>query len=449
LIKTAEEYMERCRKMSENINTSMDMMTSGLPGGQLRIALDDELTVLYASDSFYELIEMNESKQAKPVKSIFKTVYSADIIFYTQQIAAHKQKNSDNFMLFYRVLQKNGSLKWIMINGKKTDEVYQKQSKTYPVFSCVALDMSDHMAAFRRIEQELDYHRTIMELSRELFFEYLIAADTLTFTELFREVLGKESQIKDFSKRLEKTKVIHPEDLPGVLKVYKSIMGGKKQAILELRLKTKDGDIAWYICYASIIYDENKNPFKVVGKLTQVHTKQENRKEIPQEELDALTRVYTKESAETMITNSLRNQDPGDVSALFICEVRNYKGINEVVKIVEGENVLVAVSRILQGMFRTNDVIGRVGHGDFVIFINNIRSDRILYEKAETICREVDKLFSFDYNKNSVSISIGIALVKGPADYAEILANARSALVMAKKESKSSFEIFCPTPGRN
>ena len=208
--------------MSDNQKFEMNQMLNALPGGLLRIAFDDELTIIYATDTFYELIDIDSSKQAKLPKSIFKTVYSADIIFYTQQIAARKQKKDDQFLLFYRVLQKNGSLKWIMINGNKTEEVYQKQSKTYSIYFCMALDVSEHMTNYRRLEQELDYHRAILELSKELFFEYVIATDTLTFSELFREVFGKESEIKSFSKRLENTNLVHNADLPGVIKIYKS-----------------------------------------------------------------------------------------------------------------------------------------------------------------------------------------------------------------------------------
>ena len=103
--------------------------------------------------------------------------------------------------------------------------------------------------------------------------------------------------------------------------------------------------------------------------------------------------------------------------------------------------------RHFKGLFRRSDVIGRMGLGDFMIYMKDISSDRIAYDKAEYICREVDKLFSYDYNKNSVSISIGIALIKGSADYSGVYSNAKSALVMAKKDNKSSFEIFYPSLG--
>lgn len=432
--------------MSENQLTNIDQMMNSLAGGLLRIALDDELTIVHATDTFYKLIDIDNSKSAKIPKTIFKTVYSADVIFYTQQIAAQKQKNDDQLLLFYRVLQKNGSLKWIMINGNKSDEEYQKQNKTIPIYFCMALDVSDHMMSYRKLEQELDYHRTILELSRELFFEYVIATDTLSFSELFREIFGKESEMSGFSKKLEKNKLIHPADLPGVIKIYKSMMSGKKQARFEFRMTTKDGELARYVCYASIIYDQNKNPYKVVGKLSVICTNRgEDIKTAPKILLDSLTKVYTKDTAENMIEESLSIQVEEAISAIFMCEIRNYKGLNEVVRIVDGENILNSIAGILKRQFRGTDVIGRMGLGDFIIYMKDISSDKIVYEKAEYICREVNKLYSYDFNRNAVAINIGIAIVKGQVEYSLALANAKTALVMAKKDSTSSFEIFYPS----
>jgi diguanylate cyclase (GGDEF)-like protein len=419
-------------------------MLNALPGGYLRIALDDELTIMYANDTFYKLIEMNQSKLTKPLKSVFKSVYSADIIFYTQQLAAQKRKKDDQILLFYRVLQKNGSLKWILINGSKTDEEYQKQNKTYPIYFCMALDITEHMTNYREMEQELDYHRTILELSKELFFEYEIATDTLTFKELFREVFGKESEIKGFSKKLENTKLIYPADLPGIIKIYKSMMSGKKQARIELRMITKDGDIAWYVCYASIILDENKNPFRLVGKLSLINKKQEEKKVAPKLQLDSLTNVYTKDTAEHLIAESMSTQDDDSITAIFACEVRNYKGLNEIVKIVDGVNVLSSIGKILKVQFRSTDIIGRIGLGDFLVYMKSISSEKSAYERAEQICKEVNRLFSYDFNKRGVVISIGVALFRGQADFQREFANAKAALVMAKKDVTSSFEVFTP-----
>lgn len=431
--------------MSDIKRTNLDQILNALPGSHLRLALDDELTIVNATDTFYSLIDVDKNKSYKLPNSILKTVYSADIIYYTRQITAQKLRNDNQLLLFFRILQKNGSLKWIMINGNKTEDTYQKQNATVPIYFCMASEVSDHMTEYRKLEQEIDYHRTILELSKELFFEYSIAADILSFSALFREVFGKESEMVEFSKRLEKTKLIHSADLPAVVKTYRSMMSGKKQIRQEFRMITRDGATAWYVCYASIIFDENKNPFKVVGKLAVINTSKEDpKKNTPNIQRDSLTKVYTKDTAENMIVENMSTQDSDALSALFMCEVRNYKGVNGVAQLVDGENVLSFIGEVLKKVFRATDIIGRIGLGDFVVYMKDISSERNAYEKAEYICREVNRLYSYDFNKNRVFISIGVTLVKGKSDYSTSMTNAKAAQAMTKKENSSSFEVFYP-----
>lgn len=431
--------------MSDIKRTNLDQILNALPGSHLRLALDDELTIVNATDTFYSLIDVDKNKSSKLPNSILKTVYSADIIYYTRQITAQKLRNDNQLLLFFRILQKNGSLKWIMINGNKTEDTYQKQNATVPIYFCMASEVSDHMTEYRKLEQEIDYHRTILELSKELFFEYSIAADIFSFSALFREVFGKESEMVEFSKRLEKTKLIHSADLPAVVKTYRSMMSGKKQIRQEFRMITRDGATAWYVCYASIIFDENKNPFKVVGKLAVINTSKEDpKKNTPNIQRDSLTKVYTKDTAENMIVENMSTQDSDALSALFMCEVRNYKGVNGVAQLVDGENVLSSIGEILKKVFRATDIIGRIGLGDFVVYMKDISSERNAYEKAEYICREVNRLYSYDFNKNRVFISIGVTLVKGKSDYSTSMTNAKAAQAMTKKENSSSFEVFYP-----
>lgn len=109
------------------------------------------------------------------------------------------------------------------------------------------------------------------------------------------------------------------------------------------------------------------------------------------------------------------------------------------------ENVLTSIAGIFRKNFRSTDIIGRMGLGDFLVYMKGISSERNAYEKAEYICREVNKLYSYDFNKNGAILSIGVALFRGQADLQAEMANAKVALVMAKKDNTSSFEVFYPS----
>jgi hypothetical protein len=130
-------------------------------------------------------------------------------------------------------------------------------------------------------------------------------------------------KLSGFRKRLQNTKSIHPDELPAVISIFNSMMSGRKQVRFEVRLISKEGTPVWYICYASILFDENRNPHKVVGKLSvtnHVEDKSEEQAYIPQK--DVLTNVYTKESAEILISDAAK-QDTDSISALLLIDIRN------------------------------------------------------------------------------------------------------------------------------
>lgn len=433
--------------MDEMNKEQIEQLLQSAPGGLAKLAFDDMLTILYATDTFYSLIKSVSDKIITKVpQALLRIVYSADIIHVTQQLAAQKHRKDNMISVNFRTLQQDGSFKWVMLTGNKIDETYQSGNKTVPVYSCIAIDITYLMLDYKKLEQQNDYHRAITELSKDLFFEYDIASDTLAFSELFREVFGKDAVLPNFRKRLDKTKMVHSDELPAVVAIYNSMMSGRKLARFEVTLISKDGTPLGYICYASIIFDENRNPYKVVGKLAikNILSKEPDKPEyIPQR--DSLTEVCTKESAEFLINEAMEKQSADSMSALFLIDIKNYKDINEIRRSIQGENILKTVADLMKTQFRSTDVIGRVGLSEFVVYMKDILSDQAVYEKADQLCELVEGIYSYGHFKNGLGVNIGIALQKGAKDYQTLLANANTALVMAKKQPGNSFEAFSQT----
>jgi len=428
--------------MEENNQIHLDQILETVPGSVTKIAMDEMLTILYTTNSFNKVLLEEEVSDAPP--ALLKIIYSADIIYLTRQLAVQKSRKDNMINVNFRILQHNGSFKWVMISGKRTEEMFQSGLKSVPVYNCIAMDVTDHMVKFKKLEQTVEYQRTITELSKELYFEYEIAKDTLTFTELFREIFDKEAELPGFRKRLESTKIIHPDELPAIINIFKSMMSGRKQVRFELRMIPKDGIPVWYICYASIIFDENKNPYKVIGKLAAINSSKMDETDDLKPILvqDALTGVCNRASAEAMISTTVAKQDADSLSALALIEVRNYRGINETRKAIDGENILVSVGKLLKDYCRTTDVIGRMGLSEFIVYLKDISSDVNAYDMAERFCRSIEELFSYEHAKNTISVSIGITLHKGPKEFQNLIDNANTALVTAKKSVTSSFEVY-------
>ncbi len=429
--------------MSDKITSRNDELAESAPGGIAKLALDNQLTILDATDTFYSLIEnATVNKADKAPIALAKTVYSADVIYLTQQIATQRLRKDSKLSLHFRILEQGGSFRWIMISGNKIQETYTSGTKPVPVYSCIAMDTTYHMTKYRKIEQELGYQHIISELSRDIFFIYDIASDTVVFKEVFREIFGKDNIIKPFSSRLAKTKLIYSMELPAINKIYKSIMGGKKQARFQVHLHTKEGVLTPFICYVSIIFDENKNPFRVIGKLVSNPLNKYMDKASELHQLDDQTMVYTKTMAEQMIIETLEKPYDKTMSALMLLEIRNYKIVNEVLKPLNGEDVLTTIAGILKTRFRYSDIIGRLSDNEFIVYMKSIKEEKNAFDKADQVCQEVDGLYSFEHIRNGLSISIGMTVIGyGQKDYATLLSKSKEALSQAKKKSTSTYIV--------
>ncbi len=429
--------------MEDLSKSQMENLLLTVPGGLVKLAMDDMLTVLFASDTFFSIVKSVTDKGAQGTQQLLRMVYSADVIYVTQQLAAQKARKDNMISFHFRSLQQDGSFKWIMISGNRINEVHTTGTKSFPVYSCMAMDVTETMVQYKKLEKSVEYNRTITELAKDLFFEYEIASDTLSFSETFREVFGRDSVITGFRKRLEKTKVIHPDESPAVVGIYNSMMSGRKQVRFELRLIPKDGKPCWYICYASIIYGENRNPYKVVGKLSLINSMESAQIESSyQPTIDSLTGVYTKESTEIMIREALNKQLDEDISALLLVDIRNYKNINEIRKAFDGENILTTIASVIKRELRKSDIVGRVSMSEFAIFLTDIPTDRMVYSISDKLCKELESIYSYEHTKNTITASIGISLQRGVQDFQSVLTNANAALAMARKVSVSSFEVF-------
>lgn len=104
------------------------------------------------------------------------------------------------------------------------------------------------------------------------------------------------------------------------------------------------------------------------------------------------------------------------------------------------------ISSCLRTNFRTEDIIGRAGGDEFVVFLKNVHSASLIYEKAELLQNALQN-FSFSAkNTFPISISIGISLY--PQDgckYSELFTTADKALYRSKRNGKNCYTFYNET----
>lgn len=182
--------------------------------------------------------------------------------------------------------------------------------------------------------------------------------------------------------------------------------------------------------------DEFKYRLKIADRIIQLEN---NVLELAS--LDYLTRLLNRRffmlNSGEKIDLIKNNKDDFSVAML---DIDNFKIVNDTYGHSSGDKVLKSIAKILKDSCRENEIIGRYGGEEFIIFFSNI--DKLVTRlMAERIRKNINGkgIFLEDYGKSiNVSVSIGIASCnKKEYDIDDIIKKADFALYKAKEAGKN------------
>jgi diguanylate cyclase (GGDEF)-like protein len=183
---------------------------------------------------------------------------------------------------------------------------------------------------------------------------------------------------------------------------------------------------------------------KTIQKLQEQQTLSEREKLARMAERDCLTGLFNRASARRRIEEYL-NRATAEQAALLVIDLDNFKDINDHCGHLIGDEALCGMGELLQRVFRSSDVVSRVGGDEFIVFMPSISSARDVMGKAEIILDSLaQKKSSRDLDENScTTCSIGIALFpQHGKDYEELFSVADAAMYQAKESGKNSY-LMC------
>ena len=150
------------------------------------------------------------------------------------------------------------------------------------------------------------------------------------------------------------------------------------------------------------------------------------------------------ERIEFTIAHAKRNPDY-KYGILFI-DLDRFKVINDSLGHSIGDQLLIAVSNLLQECVRENDLVARLGGDEFVILLDGIKSIQDATSIGERIQQKMRSPFELESQNIFTSASIGIVI--GSTEYnnhADLMRDADIAMYRAKDKGKARYTIFDQT----
>lgn len=131
------------------------------------------------------------------------------------------------------------------------------------------------------------------------------------------------------------------------------------------------------------------------------------------------------------------------LSAMLILDLDNFKTVNDSYGHLYGDSVLSQVGTGLKRMFRSRDIIGRIGGDEFLIFMSDIPNEELIHSRCRQILDTFKARFEECAPDMNVSCSIGVALVPDHGrGYNELFTRADKALYQSKSRGKNCYTIY-------
>lgn len=154
---------------------------------------------------------------------------------------------------------------------------------------------------------------------------------------------------------------------------------------------------------------------------------------------DALSGLLNRVTAEQYINERLQSMGENDTCAMFIIDADDFKRINDSLGHQAGDQAIRRFSQILSSQFRANDIVGRLGGDEFLVFLCGQMTEHTVREKGRRLCQCLQIVVGSNPSV-TLTASVGICFTAGNThSFDSLYQEADLALYQAKKNGKCGF----------
>ena len=265
------------------------------------------------SDATFRVLGRSPANDAPTFEEFMQWVHPTDRgPAHEKVVAAVANRTSLDFT--YRILTEGGETKHIRSVGQP---VADEDGAITKIFGAI-LDITES----RRVEQELEQTRLSLQSAVKAanigLWDWELDSNEAYLSPEWKHQLGYEDD--EIANRHEEwEKRVHPDDRERTLAIVKTSLDTPYPAFeVEYRLRHKDGSYRWILSRASLLFDPDGNPWRLLGAHIDI-TERKNAQELLQrthDELEARVAERTKELEQ--INASLKTEILARISILTL-----------------------------------------------------------------------------------------------------------------------------------
>lgn len=424
-------------RIIQNKEKQLRCITNNINGGVIVLAPDKGFSIQYANSGFVKMLGADEAYTKIIQSGSYITYVHENDIEKLNQLINNNLREGAEIELELQIKKLNGDYLPVLFRGTLSEE----SGKT--ILYCVVMDISEQKRMIQRLEIDRERFEMVIEQTDDIIFDTNVIEKESVISNKFHEIFGWYNSRYSDAFTMDEFH-ISLEDEETYQKLRKDISEGKELITSRLRIQKRNGEYIWCDITMRCIRWKNQ-VVRLVGKITDVDKLVKEHERLQKmSNTDSLTGLLNKEAFQFFVSSCLEEEKIGIGCAMLFLDIDNFKAVNDTLGHRIGDYAIKNTADILKSQFRKEDMIGRFGGDEFVIFSKNIPLEIFLQKvehlKEKMVCSYTDE---DERHTISVSASIGITYTKDSSvPYEELLEQADKALYRAKEQGKNRYVMY-------
>lgn len=383
------------------------------------------------------LVGYDEAAFAKQMQSDYTVIFDEKDLLQLREKLREASGTESNVQHRMKLINKDGCRIHTLIETVTTE----RNDGDY--YLCSVTDVTEMVETQAMLRREQRRLKTVMECTQDVIYEYYIDDDRMT---LYRangtNKMNEEAwySYENFSTLAMEKNIIFKEDIFLLYPLWK----GKEFDRIELRMRAgkKSKEFVWVEMMGAILHDETGRPEVSIGIIRNIdEAKQKTLALKKKAERDSLTGLYNHSALRAQIDSYLEDGGGKEkINALVVIDLDDFKMVNDTYGHRFGDKVIKEVAQMLSDTFGENDIIGRIGGDEYLVFCKDMLEMTVIKEKLAGLfeCFENNPIGLKD--KYIVKASVGVAV--SPQDgtnYKKLFDRADRNMYTVKRSGKNTY----------
>ena len=225
-----------------NAKREVDLITNSIPGGVIKVRMKD-MVILYSNDGFYRLSGYSRMEFLSLFGERYGEVVHPEDASMMKQMIHAALENHGMLGVEYRIVAKNGELRWIHLNGCRVDD-----QDGEVVYLCILTDITKRKKLEQQSEDNLRRSKYLLQYMKETEWTYTIEDKTMHRSGYLEGTYSSEKTVENLLEEERLKPLIHPEDYPALFEAFNERINHIGQSKGVYRVKDSKGDY----CHAEI-----------------------------------------------------------------------------------------------------------------------------------------------------------------------------------------------------